>query len=937
MRILHVCKHFYPRVTGVTAHVEHLSREQARAGHTVAVATWGEAAGEETRPGLCVLRARPGDREGLMRLMADFEPDVLHAHSVWDVSHAAARTARRLGRPYVVTAHGTWHLLAGTLAASPWRERLRWGLWQRRVLWPRLLRGAGTVIALNAEEEADALAADVPAGRLVRIPNAVDTDVFFPGEAGGGGEDTFPVLFVGAMEANKGILDVVAAAGLLRKSLPRARWLLCGDGPDLPRARRAAVEAGVGEVAHFLGRVDRSDMPALYRRARLVVAPSRAEAFSTALLEAMATGLPCVGSRVGGTPEIIDHGGTGLLIPPADARALADAVRWLAEHPREAGAMGRAGREKAGRCFAWPLVAGRIERAYRLALAVFLACLLGLAWLGRPAEAARIFPADILAMVDPRTGQAVAGEDARWREASAVWDGRTVRVAAARGEATAFQLILVPDPGERLENIRIAVDLPGDVSFRSYRAWHIWDVPEVAVPLGPHGAPFAIPAACPAERQATSGYAAFATVVELAVPRTAAAGAATGEVRVAWNGGGVALPLVLTVLPLDLPLRPAFSLEMNSYGDYQKRLPAGPETFLRIHRLFRRFRATFTLVPYRHDGSPVEDFLVPPLSADGRPDFVAFDTVLSGLFDGTAFDDGEPVDHFVLPLATGWPAAWGTDRAAYARRNIGLRLALARHIRERGWCSTRFQEFHNENPEHGARVPWRLDEPVTALDMAGHDLFAGFNQTAGRVLAGPSPLRYRIDISAWQPLRARLRRLAGRQVTDWSVSAEPAYLDREAVAFFRGLGAQWLVAYGELPGFAAGGRTTPWWRFPLLLARFEARGLSGYAQWQVDRWQGREGSGLSRDAAPLFHASASGARDFIWPGTFFGLPGPLPSLRLFALREGLNLLDYLSLACARRPDLAAGLRARLAGLAGADALRAFKTQLASLATGRSGS
>lgn len=946
MRILHACKHFYPRVTGVTAHVEHLALEQRTAGHEVAVAAPRlacELGGNHAPQGMTVLRA--ADPDVLSRLMRDFAPDIVHVHSIWDVTHMAVRVARRLRRPYAVTTHGTWQFFAGSLTWASWPERLRWNLWRRRVLWPRLLRRAGVVIALNALEARDALAAGVAAGRVVRIPNAVDAGLFHPpspddpprpGETAasgaGNGEDTFPVLFVGAMEANKGVFELVAAASLLRESLPGVRWLLAGDGPDLEEARRAARESGAEGVVTFLGRVGRSEMPALYRSVRAVAAPSRMEAFSTVLLEAMASGLPCVGSDVGGTPDIVDHGETGLLVPPQDAAALAEAVRWLVRHPRESLAMGQAGREKAEREFAWKHVAGRIEKAYRLALAALLAGL----FLCSPVLAARVFPVDILTMVDPRTGLDATSASAGWRKGNAVWDGRTVRMAAARGEAAAFQLVLFPDPGERLDNIRIAVDLPESISWQAFRAWHIWDAPEVAVPLGASGTPFSIPAASLAEREVTRDYAAFATVVEVVAPRNATASEASGHVRIAWDGGGATLPLALNILPFDLPRRPSFGLEMNSYGDYLRLLSADRQTFLDLHRLFRRFRATFTLVPYRQDNGPVLDFLAPAVSDAGTADFAGFDAALAGLFDGSAFADGQPLDLFVLPLRAGWPVAQEAAPEAYAARNIRLRLALARHIRDKGWASTRFQEFHNENPEQGARVPWRLDEPATAADLAGHALFLGFHDALGRDFGPDAPVRYRIDISDWRPLRSGLGRLAGR-VTDWSISASPAFLDREAVRFFRQLGGERLTAYGELPGFAVDGRATPWWRFPSLLGRYAALGMDGYAQWQVDRWRGRPRPGLPREAEPLFYSNAAGARDLIWPGMFFGVHGALPSLRLFALREGQNMLDYLALASHCRPDLADGLRERSATLAGAEEYWTFKRQLTRLATGRCGS
>ncbi len=935
MRILHVCKHFYPRVTGVTAYVDNLGRRQQAAGHEVAAASWQTqepSRGDEPLP---TLRAAPGDGPGLVRLMREFRPDVIHAHSIWETTSLAAAAARELDRPYVLTTHGTWHFLPMTDLYDRWLERLRLGIWRRRVIWPRLLRRAGGVIALNAMEEAEARQAKVAPGRLWRIPNAVDPDVFRPGDsraakAALGWPDVPTVLFVGAIQAQKGVFTLLEAAARLDPQT-RPRIVLCGEGPDMNKAREAARPLGEGAV--FLGRAARETMPGLYQAADATALPSREEPFATVFLEAMAAGRPCIGTNDGGTPEIIEHGHTGLLIPPGDSHALALAIDDLTRHPEKAAAMGRAGRQRVEALFPWSLVAGRIEAVYKHALAAALLLLV----LCQSALAARVLPLDILTMIDPRTGQEASSSSGKTPgETNPVWDGKAIGLAAARGETVAFQLVFFLEPGERLRNVLIRVELPGGVGWQAYRAWPIWDTPEVAVPLTGDRPACDIPGRPPDGAGAAPGpYRAWTTVVELAVPREQPAGRLQGQVRLDWDDQTLALPLALSVLPLRLPPRPAFDLEMNSYGDYLRLLPGDVETFLGIHRLMRRFRGVFTLVPYRQSGQPVLDFLAPTLDSRGEPDFTVFDAALGGLLDGDALPDGQPLTHWILPFQADWPAPFAPDNPEYGARNVRVRQAVARHIRDRGWLATRFQEFHNENPENGAQTPWRLDEPVTAGDMTGHDLYLGYKAMACADFGPDCPLRYRIDISSWRPLRHRLLDLAGK-TTDWSVSADPRFLDRDAVRFFRALGGEWVVAYGELPGFQTRGQATPWMRFPALLAGYFARGLDGYAQWQTDRWQDKALPGIAAQAVPLVYSSAAGARDFIWPGNAFGLRQALPSLRLFALREGLNLLDYATLASQDRTQAVASVAKALGALGDSQGFYAVKARLAAAATRRSG-
>lgn len=933
MRVLHVCKYFFPRITGVTAYVENLGREQLALGHEVAVASWRDADGAPEHHGLRTLKAKAWDKRELAGLMAGFQPDIIHAHSIWETTSLAVKTARSLDRPYVITTHGTWHFLEYTGAYDRMADRLRLGVWRRHVLWPRLLRGAGAVIALNAHEEADALEAGVSGFKVHRIPNAVDVDTFHPADQDEarsrlGWPHGAIVLFVGAMQDQKGLFTALRAAGALENDLVK-QWVFCGEGPDLERARAMAETPGLAGKTVFLGKVPRENMPGLYQAADMVVLPSHQEPFATVFLEAMACGLPCVGSADGGTPEIIVDAQTGFLVPPGDDRALAEMVGWLAQHPREAKALGQAGRHRAEQVFAWPGVAQRIEGAYRVALGM-LAVLVFLAF-SQMAQAVSVVPLDILTMVDPLTAQAVPQPGVGdWRASNPVWDGKTVRVGAAGGESAAFQLVLLLDPEETLEDVRIQVDLTGIASWRAYRAWHIWNVPEVAVPLVAGGPAFDIPSSVPAERAATRGYRAWSTVVELQVPRESRLAHLEGVVRVTWKGGEAQLPLKVDVGAFDLPARPSFEVEMNSYGDYLHHLPASPEMFVKIHKLFREFRCTFTLVPYRQDGSLVLEYLAPTQKTDHTPDFAAFDTALAGLFDGESFSDHQPLSHFILPLQSNWPFPLAGDPAEFAARNVSMRRELVRHIQDKGWTATRFQEFHNENPEAGAKVPWRMDEPASIKDLAGHELFLDLRAKACGEAAGRCPLRYRIDISNWQPLRRELKRMAG-PVTDWSVSSAPEFLDHEAVSFFRGLGAQWLVTYGELAGFQTKGNSTPWAWFPERLAGLYLAGVDGYAQWQSDRGMNAPLAGIPPQLAVLFQANAAGARDFMWPGPALGLDGPMPSLRLFAIREGLNILDYFTLAVGRRPDLSDELRARLARLDGAGAIMAFKADLAGIA------
>lgn len=171
--------------------------------------------------------------------------------------------------------------------------------------------------------------------------------------------DGAPVIgYVGRIEPRKGVLDLVAAAGQIRARVPGARIVVVGDDPyGTDPAYLAAVRASA-DVEH-LAWVENA--PGVMRHLDVLVAPSHQEPFGTVLSEAMAVGTPVVATRVGGLAEVVEDGVTGVLVPPAEPDALADAIaRVLAD--REA--MGAAAREAARR-FDADAYADRVETLLR--------------------------------------------------------------------------------------------------------------------------------------------------------------------------------------------------------------------------------------------------------------------------------------------------------------------------------------------------------------------------------------------------------------------------------------------------------------------------------------------------------------------------------------------------------------------------------------------
>ena len=171
---------------------------------------------------------------------------------------------------------------------------------------------------------------------------------------------------IGRLVPIKGHDVLLRAVAAVRSDLPGITLEIAGDGPLEQELRSTAARLGLDGVASFLGRV--APAAPVFERAEVVVVPSFGEGFGMVALEAMERGRPVIASAVGGLPEIVEDGRTGLLVPVGDAEALARAIRELAGDPARAAATAAAGRLRAIEGFAQERCTDRIEAIYRAAL-----------------------------------------------------------------------------------------------------------------------------------------------------------------------------------------------------------------------------------------------------------------------------------------------------------------------------------------------------------------------------------------------------------------------------------------------------------------------------------------------------------------------------------------------------------------------------------------
>jgi glycosyltransferase involved in cell wall biosynthesis len=237
-----------------------------------------------------------------------------------------------------------------------------------------LLRLADRVL-VNSEAVAERvrIRAGVPASRVSVVPNGVDVARFTPASHPEGRSAASPVTVgtLSNLRAEKGLDDLIRAAGLVRERAPDVRFAIWGEGPLRPQLDRLIQELGLGGAVRLAGPTSEPDRA--LRELELFVLTSRSEACSNAVLEAMATGLPVVATRVGGNPELVRDENTGLLTPPGDPAALAKALLRLLEDGARAREMGRRARARVCAEFGLDRLVQRIEDLYERTLADGLA------------------------------------------------------------------------------------------------------------------------------------------------------------------------------------------------------------------------------------------------------------------------------------------------------------------------------------------------------------------------------------------------------------------------------------------------------------------------------------------------------------------------------------------------------------------------------------
>jgi D-inositol-3-phosphate glycosyltransferase len=297
----------------------------------------------------------------LYRQWSAERPHVVHSH-FWMSGYAAVRAARPLGIPVLHTFHALGVVKRreqGVRDTSPA---------QRIAIEARLLAEADRILATCPDEVLELLRLGGDRDRITVIPCGVDVSHYTPEGPVAPRTGRSRLLYVGRLVMRKGIGNAITALA----DVPDAELIIAGGpdpselhlDPEVKRLRRLAESRGVSDRVRFLGRVDRSGLPGLYRSADVMMCVPWYEPFGLAAVEAMACGLPVVASAVGGLSDTVEDGVTGVHIPPRRPDLAAAAVRRLLADPGLRRRLGAAGRARATANYAMDQVIASHLRTY---------------------------------------------------------------------------------------------------------------------------------------------------------------------------------------------------------------------------------------------------------------------------------------------------------------------------------------------------------------------------------------------------------------------------------------------------------------------------------------------------------------------------------------------------------------------------------------------
>ena len=294
----------------------------------------------------------------LFKLVKKIRPHIIHSHFLADTGLAAIIVGHILKIPIITSLLGKDIFDPIDPVPTKWHNSLAW-----------LMEKSSKVIACSKDQKWRAQAMGVSSDISI-IPHGVDINRFAPQinekediKKKLGIHDLI-ALSVQRLHSRKGLNYLIDAIPIVLKEIPSTQFIVVGKGPEKAKLENKIKDLGIEKNVKLVGFVPDSELPQYYASCRLFVLHSLYEAFGIVLLEAMASGKPIISTEVGGIPEVVINGKTGILIPPRNATKLATAIIKLLSDSTLAKEMGEYGRKLAKDKFDWEKIVKTYFRTY---------------------------------------------------------------------------------------------------------------------------------------------------------------------------------------------------------------------------------------------------------------------------------------------------------------------------------------------------------------------------------------------------------------------------------------------------------------------------------------------------------------------------------------------------------------------------------------------
>jgi glycosyltransferase involved in cell wall biosynthesis len=395
VNVCFITPEYYPITGGTGSYVYYLSNMLVEHGNNVSVVTKdSEYAAQATIdkirtftvkasgiPMIDPLLFFQASSRKLNEIKAQFKVDIAHANLPLIPNFVVPND---FGEVLVSTVHSTWDGEAKAIKNEPFmglnfnEKIVRSFTWVLKQFEYRLLKRSDRIIAVSGYTKREILKNyDIPAWKIKVIFNGVDLEKFKPAEdkarfkwALGFSEKDLLILYVGRLYSRKGLPTLISAIPPVVRKARNARFLISGKGlsGEEKKLKSYVEKFKVTQNVVFLGYYPDEKLSSLYKAADIFVFPSVYENMPFAMLEALASGLPVVTTRVGGIPEVIEDGKNGFLINPYDSRGLANRILYLIENPKMASEMGILGRRTVERKCNWDNIVKQVLEVYNEAL-----------------------------------------------------------------------------------------------------------------------------------------------------------------------------------------------------------------------------------------------------------------------------------------------------------------------------------------------------------------------------------------------------------------------------------------------------------------------------------------------------------------------------------------------------------------------------------------